>query len=50
MEKSSMRGEVMRNAQRLIKTQGDGAFNYACNMADRMQEMGDETDQVFWKK
>ena len=50
MGKSSMRGEVIRNAQRLIQTRGDGAYNYACKMADRMQEIGDENDQAFWIK
>ena len=50
MKKSSMRGEVMRNAQRLIQTRGSGAFDYACNIADRMQELDEEKNQAFWKK
>ena len=50
MDPSSDKGEVMRNAQRLLKAKGDGAFEYASKMADRMQDIGDEKDQAFWEK
>ena len=50
MPKTSTHGEIMRNAQRLVNSRGDGAHEYACNMAIRMDEIGEETDQAFWKK
>ena len=40
----------MRNAQRLIKAKGDGAAGYAEKMAERMQETGEEKNQVFWER
>ncbi|MBC8338216.1 MAG: hypothetical protein H8E39_05955 [Alphaproteobacteria bacterium] len=50
MGSSSMQGEIMRNAQRLVKSKGDNALEYACKMSDRMQELGDENYYVFWEK
>ena len=50
MEKPKEKGEIMRNAQRLLTTRGDGALGYAKKMAERMQDTGDEEDQAFWDK
>ncbi len=50
MDKTSNKGEIMRNAQRLVKAKGDGAVGYAKKMAERMQEAGDEEEQAFWKR
>ena len=50
MDKTSNKGEIMRNAQRLLKAKGNGAVGYAEKMAERMQETGEENDQVFWEK
>ena len=50
MDKTSMRGEIMRNAQRLVMSRGDGALEYASKVAERMQDIGDDEDQVFWEK
>ncbi len=44
------RGEIMRNAQRLVGAKGDGALGYAEKMAERMQENGEDNDQAFWEK
>ena len=50
MQKPGSKGEVMRNAQRLVKTKGDKALVYAEKMAKRMQDTGEEEDQVFWNR
>ena len=50
MQKLANKGEIMRNAQRLVMARGGGAFRYAEKMAERMQETGDEDEQVFWKR
>ena len=50
MDKTSNKGEIMRNAQRLLKSKGNGAVGYAENMAERMRETGEEEDQVFWER
>ena len=50
MEKTSYEGEIMRNAQRLLKARGDGALGYAKKMAERVQETGDEEDRAFWER
>ena len=36
MDKTSNKGEIMRNAQRLLKSKGNGAVGYAENMAERI--------------
>ena len=45
-----MQGEVMRNAMRLVKARGEGALQYAKNMAERMRDEGEEEDQVYWDR
>jgi len=50
MKKKVNKGEIMRNAQRLIKAKGDGSGGYAEKMAEMMQEAGEEDDQAFWEK
>ena len=50
MPEPGSKGEVMRNAQRLVKAKGDKALDYAEKMAKRMQETGEEEDQVFWNR
>ena len=44
------KGEIMRNAQRLVKAKGKGAVGYANNMAERMQESNNEENQAFWER
>ncbi len=48
--KDKSKGEIMRNAQRLLTTRGDGALGYAKKMAERVQETGDEEDRAFWER
>ena len=48
--KDKDKGEIMRNAQRLLKARGDGALGYANKMAERVQETGDEEEQAFWER
>ena len=50
MQNPKEKGEIMRHAMRLVKSKGDGAVDHANKMAERMQETGDEDDQVFWNK
>ena len=49
-EQTSMKGEVLRNAMRLVKTRGDGALKYAKGQAERMQDEGEEEDQIYWDR
>ena len=50
MKNKVNKGEIMRNAQRLVMAKGDGALGYAEKMAERMQETGEEDDQAFWER
>ncbi len=50
MQKPTNKGEIMRNAQRLLNAKGKGAVGYANNMAERMQEAGEEDNQAFWER
>ena len=47
VQQSYEKGEIMRNAQRLVKIKGNGALAYAEKMAERMQELGEDEDRVF---
>ncbi len=44
------KGEILRNAQRLVQARGKGALGYAEKMAKRMQDAGEEEDQAFWER
>ena len=50
MSKSWEKGEILRNARRLVQAKGDDALSYAEKMAERMQERGNEEDQAFWER
>ncbi len=50
LKKDKDKGEIMRNAQRLIGARGEGALSYANKMAERMQKEGDEEEQAFWER
>ena len=50
MQIPKTKGEIMRNAQLLVSSKGDGALDHAEMMAERMHEMGSEEDQAFWEK
>ena len=50
MNKSWEKGEILRNARRLVQIKGDSALNYAEKMAKKMQENGQEDDQAFWER
>ena len=50
MDETRSNGEIMRNALRLVKYRGDGALDYTEMMVGRMQDEGDEHDQIFWQK
>ena len=50
MQKLKTKGEIMRNAQLLVSSKGDGALKHAEKMVERMHEIGSEEDQVFWEK
>ena len=50
MNKSWEKGEILRNARRLVQTKGDSALNYAEKMAKKMREDGQEDDQAFWER
>jgi len=48
---SSLKGEVMRTAQRLIKTRGPDALAYANRKAEVMKEREFEKEDIaFWQK
>ncbi len=49
-QQTTMKGEVMRNAMRLVKTRGEGALQFAKSQAERMQDDGDEEDQIYWDR
>lgn len=44
------KGEIMRNARRLVKYRGEGALAHAQHIAKRMQEEGDEDNAAFWER
>lgn len=50
MNKSWEKGEILRNARRLVQAKGDGALGYAEKMAKKMQEREDEENQAFWER
>ena len=50
MSKSWEKGEILRNARRLVQAKGDGALSYAEKMVKKMQETGEEDDQAFWER
>jgi len=50
MQNPKEKGEIMRHAMRLVKSKGDGAIDHGNKMVERMQEEGDEEDQIFWNK
>ncbi len=50
MEKPRDKGEILRHAMMLVNSMGGGAVDHANKMVKRMQEKGDEDDQVFWNK
>ena len=49
-QQTSIKGEVMRNAMRLVKARGVDALPFAKSKAERMQDEGDEEDQVYWDR
>lgn len=49
-DKDKQKGEIMRNAQRLISARGEGALGYAKRMAERVQDTGEKDDRVFWER
>ncbi|NQU59066.1 MAG: hypothetical protein HQ513_17680 [Rhodospirillales bacterium] len=49
MDKTSLNGEVMRNAQKLVISRGDDALEYARMMAEKLQDAGEKEDQAFWE-
>ena len=50
MSKSWEKGEILRNARRLVQTKGDSALGHAKKMAKRMRETGEEDDRAFWER
>ncbi len=44
------KGEIMRNARRLVSSKGHRALDHAEMMVERMHEMGSDDDQAFWEK
>ena len=46
----SLRGEIMRRAQLLVKSKGEAALDYTNKMAERKEELGEEDDLVYWEK
>ncbi len=49
-QQTTIKGEVMRNAMRLVKARGDGALPFAKSKAERMHDEGDEEDQIYWDR
>ena len=50
MKGSWEKGEIMRNARRLLKYRREGALGHANRMAEKMKEKGDEKNHVFWER
>ena len=50
MKEFGRKGEVMRNAQLLVRSKGEGALDHAEKMVERMHETGSDDDQAFWEK
>ena len=50
MQKPATKGEIMRNAQLLVRSKGDGALGHAEKMVKRMQETGEGEEQAFWER
>ena len=50
MSKSWEKGEILRNARRLVQTKGDSALGYAEKMAKRMRDPGEADDPAFWER
>ncbi len=50
MSKSWEKGEILRNARRLVQAKGDDALKYAEKMAKKMRETGEEDNQAFWER
>ena len=49
-EESQGKGEIMRNAQLLVKSKGAGAAKYANDMLASVRNAGNEHDIAFWEK
>jgi len=49
-EEPQGKGEIMRNAQVLVKSKGAGAAQYTNNMVETMRKAGNEHDTAFWEK
>ena len=49
-QQTAVKGEVLRNAMRLVKTRGDDALPFAKRKAERMQDEGEEEDQIYWDR
>ena len=49
-QQTAVKGEVLRNAMRLVKARGDDALPFAKRKAERMQDEGEEEDQIYWDR
>ena len=50
MQDSSLAGEIMKRAQIILNTKGQGALEHAKNVFEGVQKKGDEEDRVYWHK
>ena len=41
--------EIMRTAERLVKTRGVSAADYVAMKIKGMEEIGDESNQTYWE-
>ncbi len=50
MVDSSFSGEIMKRAQMLLKTKGQGALEHANGVFEDMQKTGAEEDRIYWHR
>lgn len=49
-DESLFEGEIMKRAQMLFRTKGQGALEYANQMLKRTQKTYDKEEQVYWHR
>ena len=45
-----MDGEIMKRANLLVKSKGQGALEYANKMLEEIEETGDDEEKTYWHR